>query len=71
MLNDVPELATSTKRQITCIKDTLNFLPVTTLRLRALLEKLPVARPLNKFSTLYITQRFITVFTKAHYWTLS
>jgi hypothetical protein len=37
----------------------------------ALLEKLPIVQPLKKFPAFYGTQRFITVFRRAHYWSLS
>jgi hypothetical protein len=37
----------------------------------ALLEKLPVTQLLKNFQTLYGTQRFITVFTRALHWFLS
>jgi hypothetical protein len=35
------------------------------------LEKLPVAKLLKNFPTIYGTQRFIAVFTKALHWSLS
>jgi hypothetical protein len=38
---------------------------------RAILEKLPVVQPHEKFPTFYGTRRFITVFTRALHWSLS
>jgi hypothetical protein len=38
---------------------------------RAVLEKLTVAKLLNKFLVCYAALRFITVFTIAHHWTLT
>jgi len=42
-----------------------------TLQRRVLLEKLTVTQLVKKFLTIHRTQRFITVFTKAHQWILS
>jgi hypothetical protein len=36
-----------------------------------LLEKLVVTQLVNKLTVFYETRRFITVFTKAHHWSLS
>jgi hypothetical protein len=38
---------------------------------RFLLVKQEVAQLVKNFSALYETRRFITVFTRAYYWTLS
>jgi hypothetical protein len=35
------------------------------------LKKLIVAHLVNEFLALYVTERFITVFTRAHHWSLS
>jgi hypothetical protein len=37
----------------------------------ALPEKLPIVQPLKNFLALYVTRRFITVFTEARQWSLS
>jgi len=34
-------------------------------------EKLIVAQLVNKFPTVYRTRKFITIFTRARYWSLS
>jgi hypothetical protein len=44
---------------------------LTYLQTWVLLEKLPIVQPLKNFPTFYGTQRFITVFTRALYWSLS
>jgi hypothetical protein len=38
---------------------------------RVLLEKLTGSQPIKKFPAFYGTRRFITVFTRAHYLSLS
>jgi hypothetical protein len=43
----------------------------TSVSSRVLLEKLTVTQLFKKFPTFYGTRRFITMFTTAHYWSLS
>jgi len=38
---------------------------------RVLLEKLTVTQVVKKFTAFYGIQRFITVFTRSHHWTLT
>jgi len=45
--------------------------PILTPWGRVLFEKIIVTQLANKFSTFYETQRFITLFTRAHHWSLS
>jgi hypothetical protein len=43
------------------------FVPLTSLRSWALLEKLPIVQPLKNFPVFYGTRRFIAVFTSSPY----